>query len=50
MDITWFDINNTLWMIHSSGYELSWIAIGTIAGLLCIWLASQEKPLIIYLV
>ena len=48
MDITaWFDINNTLWMIPiGSGYELSWIeAIGTIAGLLCIWLASQEKTI-----
>ncbi|WP_130834438.1 nicotinamide riboside transporter PnuC [[Erwinia] mediterraneensis] len=26
------------------GYDLSWIeAVGTLAGLLCIWLASQEK-------
>lgn len=28
------------------GYDLSWIeAVGTIAGLLCIWLASLEKTL-----
>lgn len=35
-------------MVHiplgAGGYSLSWIeAIGTLAGLLCIWLASQEK-------
>ncbi|MFQ1678212.1 nicotinamide riboside transporter PnuC [Pantoea dispersa] len=30
--------------IGVGGYDLSWIeAIGTLAGLLCIWLASQEK-------
>jgi len=30
--------------IGAGGYDLSWIeAIGTIAGLLCIWLASHEK-------
>ena len=30
--------------LGASGYDLSWIeAIGTLAGLLCIWLASQEK-------
>jgi len=30
--------------LGSGGYDLSWIeAIGTVAGLLCIWLASQEK-------
>ena len=30
--------------IGAGGYDLSWIeAIGTIAGLLCIWLASLEK-------
>lgn len=30
--------------IGSGGYDLSWIeAIGTLAGLLCIWLASIEK-------
>lgn len=30
--------------LGSGGYDLSWIeAIGTLAGLLCIWLASQEK-------
>lgn len=30
--------------IGVGGYDLSWIeAVGTIAGLLCIWLASQEK-------
>ncbi|AYA39699.1 nicotinamide riboside transporter PnuC [Xenorhabdus nematophila] len=41
-----FSIRNIL--IHiplgTGGYDLSYIeAIGTIAGLLCIWLASQEK-------
>lgn len=30
--------------LGTGGYDLSWIeAIGTIAGLLCIWLASLEK-------
>ncbi|WP_067702437.1 MULTISPECIES: nicotinamide riboside transporter PnuC [unclassified Erwinia] len=30
--------------LGAGGYDLSWIeAIGTLAGLLCIWLASQEK-------
>ena len=30
--------------IGTGGYSLSWIeAIGTVAGLLCIWLASLEK-------
>lgn len=30
--------------IGAGGYDLSWIeAIGTVAGLLCIWLASLEK-------
>ncbi|MCW1874812.1 nicotinamide riboside transporter PnuC [Erwinia sp. INIA-01] len=30
--------------LGSGGYDLSWIeAIGTLAGLLCIWLASLEK-------
>lgn len=30
--------------IGAGGYDLSWIeAVGTIAGLLCIWLASLEK-------
>ncbi|WP_407436193.1 nicotinamide riboside transporter PnuC [Lelliottia sp.] len=30
--------------IGTGGYDLSWIeAVGTIAGLLCIWLASLEK-------
>ncbi|WP_437608436.1 nicotinamide riboside transporter PnuC [Erwinia sp. V71] len=30
--------------IGTGGYDLSWIeAVGTVAGLLCIWLASQEK-------
>ncbi|MBD2784252.1 nicotinamide riboside transporter PnuC [Xenorhabdus sp. DI] len=41
-----FNINNILVHIPlgTSGYNLSYIeAIGTIAGLLCIWLASQEK-------
>lgn len=44
--ISWFSINNILVNIPlgKEGYPLSWIeAIGTIAGLLCIWLASQEK-------
>ncbi|MDC9596422.1 nicotinamide riboside transporter PnuC [Xenorhabdus anantnagensis] len=41
-----FNINNILVHIPlgTDGYNLSYIeAIGTIAGLLCIWLASQEK-------
>lgn len=30
--------------LGKGGYDLSWIeAIGTLAGLLCIWLASREK-------
>ncbi len=30
--------------LGAGGYDLSWIeAVGTIAGLLCIWLASLEK-------
>ncbi|MFS2223259.1 nicotinamide riboside transporter PnuC [Pantoea sp. B65] len=30
--------------VGAGGYDLSWIeAIGTLAGLLCIWLASKEK-------
>ena len=30
--------------IGTGGYDLSWIeAVGTLAGLLCIWLASLEK-------
>lgn len=30
--------------LGAGGYDLSWIeAIGTLAGLLCIWLASKEK-------
>ncbi|RWR01096.1 nicotinamide riboside transporter PnuC [[Pantoea] beijingensis] len=30
--------------LGAGGYDLSWIeAVGTLAGLLCIWLASQEK-------
>ena len=30
--------------LGEGGYDLSWIeAVGTLAGLLCIWLASQEK-------
>ncbi|WP_029592258.1 nicotinamide riboside transporter PnuC [Franconibacter pulveris] len=41
-----FSVNNIL--IHiplgAGGYNLSWIeAVGTLAGLLCIWLASLEK-------
>ncbi|ETS29342.1 nicotinamide riboside transporter PnuC [Photorhabdus temperata] len=41
-----FSINNILVNIPlgKGGYDLSWIeAVGTIAGLLCIWFASQEK-------
>ncbi|QSX33203.1 nicotinamide riboside transporter PnuC [Shewanella avicenniae] len=48
MDIvSWFDINNTLVTIPlGGGYAMSWIeAVGTVFGLLCIWLASQEKTL-----
>lgn len=44
--INWFSINNILVNIPlgKEGYALSWIeAVGTIAGLLCIWFASQEK-------
>lgn len=44
--ISWFSINNILVNIPlgKEGYALSWIeAVGTLAGLLCIWLASQEK-------
>lgn len=43
-----FDINNVLTVIPlgKEGYALSWIeAVGTIAGLLCIWLASLEKTI-----
>ncbi len=41
------DINNTLVNIPiGGGYAMSWIeAFGTVFGLLCIWFASQEKPL-----
>ncbi|KFZ37856.1 nicotinamide mononucleotide transporter [Shewanella mangrovi] len=48
MDIvSWFDINNTLVTIPlGGGYAMSWIeAVGTVFGLLCIWLASQEKTI-----
>ncbi|MCP9267981.1 nicotinamide riboside transporter PnuC [Xenorhabdus sp. XENO-1] len=41
-----FSINSILVHIPlgAGGYDLSYIeAVGTIAGLLCIWLASQEK-------
>ncbi|MDE9459951.1 nicotinamide riboside transporter PnuC [Xenorhabdus bovienii] len=41
-----FSINSILVHIPlgADGYDLSYIeAVGTIAGLLCIWLASQEK-------
>ncbi|PHM36039.1 nicotinamide riboside transporter PnuC [Xenorhabdus innexi] len=38
-----FSINNTL-PVEILGYQPSYIeAVGTIAGLLCIWLASQER-------
>nr|WP_314268237.1 nicotinamide riboside transporter PnuC [uncultured Moellerella sp.] len=43
-----FSITNILLHIPfgEGGYDLSYIeAIGTIAGLLCIWLASQEKTI-----
>lgn len=30
--------------VGKGGYDLSWIeAIGTLAGVICIWLASKEK-------
>ena len=48
MSITdWFDISNTLVNIPiGGGYAMSWVeGGGTIAGLLCIWLASQEKTI-----
>lgn len=41
-----FSVNNILVHIPlgTGGYNLSWIeAVGTLAGLLCIWLASLEK-------
>lgn len=41
-----FSTQNILFHIPlgKGGYDLSWIeAIGTLAGLLCIWLASREK-------
>ena len=41
-----FSVNNILVHIPlgAGGYSLSWIeAVGTVAGLLCIWLASLEK-------
>ncbi|WP_448512074.1 nicotinamide riboside transporter PnuC [Photorhabdus laumondii] len=44
--MNFFSINNILVNIPlgKGGYDLSWIeAVGTIAGLLCIWFASQEK-------
>ncbi|CAQ85040.1 MULTISPECIES: nicotinamide riboside transporter PnuC [Photorhabdus] len=44
--MNFFSINNILVNIPlgKNGYDLSWIeAVGTIAGLLCIWFASQEK-------
>ncbi|GAA0325922.1 nicotinamide riboside transporter PnuC [Morganella psychrotolerans] len=44
-----FDINNILMVIplgKDGAYELSWIeAVGAVAGLLCIWLASLEKTI-----
>lgn len=45
--MSWFDINNTLVTIPlGSGYAMSWIeAVGTVFGLLCIWLASKEKTI-----
>ena len=46
MDVmNWFSINNILVNIPlgEGGYPLSWIeAVGTIAGLLCIWLFSIQ--------
>lgn len=43
----WFSINHTLVTIPlGGGYAMSWIeAIGTLFGLACIWLASQEKTI-----
>ncbi|CDM90836.1 nicotinamide riboside transporter PnuC [Xenorhabdus bovienii] len=44
--MVFFSINSILVHIPlgAGGYDLSYIeAVGTIAGLLCIWLASQEK-------
>ena len=42
-----FLARRTSWFIYpigAGGYDLSWIeAVGTLAGLLCIWLASLEK-------
>ncbi len=46
--MSWFDIGNTLVTIPlgEGGYAMSWIeAVGTVFGLLCIWLASQEKTI-----
>ena len=46
--MSWFDIGNTLVTIPlgEGGYAMSWIeAVGTLFGLLCIWLASQEKTI-----
>ncbi|HCM62540.1 MAG TPA: nicotinamide riboside transporter PnuC [Morganella sp. (in: Bacteria)] len=44
-----FDINNILMVIplgKNEAYALSWIeAVGAVAGLLCIWLASLEKTI-----
>ncbi len=44
--MTIFSINNTFVQFPAllGGYKLSWIeALGTLAGLICIWLASKEK-------
>ncbi|WP_349918984.1 nicotinamide riboside transporter PnuC [Aeromonas veronii] len=43
----WFSIQHTLVTIPlGEGYAMSWIeAIGTLFGLACIWLASQEKTI-----
>ena len=43
----WFDVSNTLVNIPiGDGYAMSWVeGIGTVAGLLCIWFASQEKTI-----
>ena len=46
--MSWFDIGNTLVTIPlgEGGYAMSWIeAVGTLFGLACIWLASQEKTI-----
>ncbi len=45
--LSFFDISNTLVNIPiGDGYAMSYIeAIGTVFGLLCIWLASQEKTI-----